>query len=263
MRLICALSIFSTAVLALPLSAQETKIPPERDIQSIEILRRAVQAAEGGQAIAAVHDITEKGEVAFHSVGGSKGPVTIQLSGANHFRLEADLAGGKITWAVHDAVGSERKGSEAIPISYPRITSLANLTFPIEYAADAIADQETRIAYSGVESREGRSIYRIRITGSLGLTSRHGAFAQPVSKDLLIDALTFDILSVEDGPFLAYQNFGSHHCISHAVDFDDFRSVRGVRVPFSIVTKAAGQKMLSIHLAEAVFNSNLQDRDFE
>lgn len=105
-------------------------------------------------------------------------------------------------------------------------------------------------------------------------------------KDLLIDALNFSILSVEDRPFRTYQARGnvadksaeSSEKLSdqpsepkgklsdrppRAIEFGDFRTVNGVLVPFSISTKLMGQETLTIHLSSVVFNSNLSSEDFK
>ena len=80
-----------------------------RDRQSLEVLARAMQANGSSQALASVHDITEKGEITFHWGDGVKGPLTIQMLDGNHFRLEADLADDKRVWVVRSGRGSQIK----------------------------------------------------------------------------------------------------------------------------------------------------------
>src|ERR1700689_676194 len=120
------------AVLSLPVFGQHQEAtPPERDAQSIEILRRVVQAAGGLQALAAVHDLTESGKITFHWGEGHTGPVTIRTMGTNHFRMEANLPKGKQTWLVNDGNGTIQKPDQnAIPFSNETTVIGKNLNFP-------------------------------------------------------------------------------------------------------------------------------------
>jgi hypothetical protein len=84
-------------------------------------------------------------------------------------------------------------------------------------------------------------------------------------KELLIDALNFSILSVEDRPFRTCEikrKFSDKTAKadrklsdepSREIEFGDFRTVNGALVPFSIHTKLMGQPTLSIHLTRVSF----------
>jgi hypothetical protein len=97
----------------------------------------------------------------------------------------------------------------------------------------------------------------------------------PVVKELLIDALTFDILSIEDYP-APIRNAGKRSAIRppansekhsdsppRAIAFSDFRTVKGVRIPFSVSAKLMGQETMSIRLDQVTFDSNLSAQDFK
>ena len=83
-------------------------------------------------------------------------------------------------------------------------------------------------------------------------------------KDLLIDALDFDIVGVEDHPFPTHRlpNSKTVDTTPREIDFADFRVVNGVRIPFSITTKVHDQTMLQIRLWDVHFNTNLSDEQF-
>src|SRR5260370_17444860 len=88
--------VFLTAVACcMPLLSQEQPTPPRRDPMLLDVLARVVNAAGGAQALAAVHDLTESGEITFHWGEGVKGPVAIRTLSGNRFRMEADPPQGK------------------------------------------------------------------------------------------------------------------------------------------------------------------------
>jgi hypothetical protein len=247
-----------------PLLSQEKPKPPQRDPVLLDVLTRVVNTAGGAQALAVVHDLTESGEITFHWGEGVKGPVRIQTLGGNHLRMEADLPEGKRTWLVNDGNGTQKEANQkALPISSENAVNLGNLTFPIAEIAAALGDAKTDISLVGIEKNDGRSVYRLRLKGQLGLSSKPNP-TLPVVKDLLIDAFRFSILSVEDRPFRTYEAGGKpSDKPSRAIEYGDFRIVNGVLVPFSISTKLMGQPTMSIHLTRVSFNSNLGAADFE
>jgi hypothetical protein len=257
--------VFLTVVAScMPLLSQEQPKPPRRDPVLLDVLARVVNAAGGAQALATVHDLTESGEITFHWGEGVKGSVTIQTLGGNHFRMEADLPEGMRTWVVNDGNGTKREADQkALPLSSENAVNLGNLTFPIAQIAAVLGDAKADVSLVGVETRDGRSIYRLRVKGQLGLSSEPIPVL-PVVKDLLVDALNFSILSVEDRPFQTYEPGGKpSDKPSREIEFGDFRTVNGVLVPFSISTKLMGQRTLSIQLTSVAFNGNLTPDNFK
>src|SRR5262249_23671698 len=122
----------------------------KRDGQSVDILTRVVQAAGNPQAIASVHNITENGEVTFYWGEGVKGPLSISMLGAQHYRMKADLPLGKIDWAVNNGIGSKKTKDEIVSISSENALNLANLTFPLGHVLAALADPATEISFIGI-----------------------------------------------------------------------------------------------------------------
>jgi hypothetical protein len=244
---------------------EEKSSQPQRDRQSIEILTRVLQNSGGSRALAAVHDITETGEIQFYSKEGAKGSVTIRILDGTHFRLEADLPQEKETWVVKEGVGSQTQGAKTEPISRERAIALANLTLPVRHLVAALADGQSEISFVGIEKRGDRSLYRVRVKGRLGLLSKNNSSLLPVTKDFLIDALTFDIVSIGDSPFLMSKTYRRKQSApsSHEIEFADFHLINGVRLPFSIVIIVFGQETLGIRLTQAIFNTNLREQDFE
>jgi hypothetical protein len=237
--------------------------PQTRDSQSLEILARTVQAAGGYQAIAAVRDITEEGDITFYWNEQVIGPVTIKILGENHFRMDADVSQQKRTWTIRNGVGFKIEDGKRVSMTSRNAVNLEGLSYPIALVLAALRDVETAVLFMAVEKQGGRSVYRLRLKGRLGLSDKATPIGT-VSKDLIIDALTYDILEVEDYPYQIYAQGGKVSKVApRAIEFGDFRSVAGLRIPFSITTKLQKQRTLSIHLNTIQFNSNLSDKEFE
>jgi hypothetical protein len=253
------------------LFSQEQVKPLLRDPMLLDVLARVINTAGGAQRLAAVQGLSESGEITFYWRENIKGPVTIRSLGWNHFRLEADLPQGKRIWLVNDAVGS-RKETDQKPVALPyaNAINLESLTFPVAYVVAALADPEADISLVGIDKSERRTIYHVRLKGRLGLVEK-GPAGGPIVKDVLIDALSFEILAVEDFPYSRKSSESSKSSKSNEkirevapreITYEDFRVVNGLRVPFSISTKLEGQRTFSLHLTEATFNANLTDGDF-
>jgi hypothetical protein len=253
-------SLFFLLVLTIsPLYGQQhqpSSIP--RDTQSIDILRRVVQTAGGLQALTAVHNLTETGEIKFHWNDDVKAPLTIHMLPSSQFKMEADLPSEKKIWLVRNGIGTKSEKSRKVPMTDDAAINLQNLTYPIAHIVAALSDITTGISFVDVEIREGHSQYRLRVTGRLGLTNNDKR--SPVVKDLIIDALTFDLVGVEDRPFSA-RSYRPQDASTRSIEYGDFKTVQGIRVPFAITTKLMGQKTLSINLTDAVFGSTLTDAD--
>jgi hypothetical protein len=255
---------------------QVNKVPP-RDPLLLEVLSRVVNAAGGPQVFAAVHDLSETGVITFHWTKDVKGSLSIGSLRGNHFRMEAELPEKKQVWLVNDGVGSVREGQKTVNLTYSNSINLENLTFPIEYIEQALADPAVDISLLRIEEREGRSVYHLRLKGRLGLV-RKGLPCEPVVKDIRIDALTFEVITVEDFPY-------SRKPISHIlpvksnektsddarksldvppreITYQDFRNVDGMKLPFSIDIRLEGQRTFSIRFDAAEFNTGLNIRDF-
>jgi hypothetical protein len=224
----------------------------------MEILTRILQAAGGAQTLASVRDHQESGEITFYWAKDVKGAVLIRSLGWNYFRMDADLPQGRHVWVVRDGSGWKRESDEELhPISSQNAINLGNLAFPVAHVQAALLDPETEVSFEGIEKQGSRSVYRLRLRGRFGLVAK-SVPAGIVLKDLLIDALTYDILSVQDRPYSIYKSGGKSSDVApRAIDFDDFRIVNGVRVPFSISTKLQGQRTMMIRLNEVAFNIGL------
>ncbi len=260
--LVWLLSFTPIALLAQGSAATHQKTP-ERDAQSIEILKRVIQAMGGVDSISAIRDITERGEVTFFWGDGQKGSLTIRMLGSRRSRMEADLPDGRSVWVVKDATGSKKHWSDHVEaVSSDEATTMGNFTFPAGRVLASLIDPKTNVSFIGIEHRGGRSVYRLRVTGRLGLLPDTSPISS-ISKDLIIDALSFDILGVDDLSSRTYELGRPSEKAPHVFEFSDYRTACGVKLPFAIHMKLMGQRAMDIQLSSVTCNTNLSAAEFE
>jgi hypothetical protein len=263
--LVCMVWLFFFSPISLLAQSQSTtgRKAPERDAQSIEILNRVVQAAGGSQALAAVRDITERGEITFYWGKGQKGPVTIEMVGGRRYRMEADLPQGPSVWITRDGTGWKKESDErVVGLSSENATPMGNFTYPIGQVVASLADPNTSVSFVGIESRKDHSVYRLRVTGRLGLLPTTSVISA-ISKDLIIDALSFDIVGVADRSFPVYEGGRPSDKAPYEVDFSDFHAVNQLRVPFLIDMTLMGQHAMDIRVTEVTLNSGVREEQFQ
>jgi hypothetical protein len=242
-----------------PSNAESGPNSPQRDPRAIDILNRTLKAAGGMQALSGIHNFTESGGITLYFAEEVKGPVLIRSLGGNYFRMDASVPGGKRSWTLSGSHGSRRESSgKEYALTDQSAVDLANLSFPLAYVTAAVLDPQATIAFRGVEDWKGRSVYRIQLKGKLGVVDR-GILV----RDLLVDAIGFDILVVED-EHLRIHKPGEKptDLASRQIEFGDFRVASGIRVPYWINTRFMGQQVMRIELNQIAFNGQLSNLDF-
>jgi len=242
--------------------AQQTTTAPPRDLRAIQILREVMRAAGDSQSVAAIRDIVETGEVKLEGGGGITGNVKILALDGHLFRMDMDLPRGRRTWIVKDGLGSKKEEGVSVPFSDLEAAYLDHFTFPLEYATAALSDQATDVSLVSTEKYGGKSVYRLRLKDPVGMdqNAKHGI---PLTRDLLVNSVTFNIVCVEDHPVPAGLRRGKGlEPGLRQIEFSDFRGVSGVQVPFSIDIKLLGIEALSVRLTDVDLNAKLGDSDF-
>jgi hypothetical protein len=88
--------------------------PAKRDPQSVQMLAMVVRASGGGEALAAVRDVTASGDATFFSGKSISGPVTIKMLGSRYFRLEAHIAEETRVHVVRNTSGFRRERNRTL-----------------------------------------------------------------------------------------------------------------------------------------------------
>ena len=264
MRLRLASLVFLLALCAqLRCVAQQTSSTTvQRDQQAWTVLSQVVKAAGGQAALAAIQDITGSGTVTYYWAGQEvQGTVTLKGRGTGQFRLDAILTTGSRSWAVNNGAGFEKETDGTVKqIPYHNTVNLGNLAFPLSFIASAAQDSSTKITYVGLESKNGGQVHHIRTQRVFPSNADPtGAFARLTTREFFIDSVTLQIVSTQD---MVHPADASTIDYPRETQFSDYRTVNGVRVPFSIVEVATGQRTYAIQLNQVTFNSGLQDSDF-
>lgn len=259
------LIVLAIFVLANTLRCESQSRLLDQDPALQDVLSRVIERAGGARVLASVQDVTESGEITFHWAEEVKGVVSIRLLGGNHFRMEADTADGSRTWKIKDGDGSVKEIDGSLHrLSYENALNFGNLTFPAAHVLSALHDSRAVVSLAAIENSDGRTVYRIRLKGQLGLHNLNAGPDVAITKDVLVDAATFDIISVEDQPFQTYELGGKPSSKpSRTVEFGDFHTVNRVRMPFLITTYLMGQKTLTIQLNNVTLNNYVSESDFK
>lgn len=255
---------FSALVLIAPIQAQQSppSTTPTRDPQALTILTQCLQAAGGTQAIAAIQDFTATGRITYNWANQPvQGSVTVRGRGTGQFRLDANLADGNLSWAVNNGIGLYKKlDGSTTHIFFPNAVNFGSLTFPYAYIAASLADPSTNISYIGIDTKNGKKTYDIRLQQTFSSErDPNGVLSKLTQRDFFIDTGTFQIVRTAD---MVHPEKVATIDIPHEMDFSDYRSVNGVMVPFSIGEMTVGQHTYTIQLDQVHFNTGLQDSDF-
>jgi len=257
------LAFFLVLLAARPSATQQTSgtaVP--RDPQAMAVITKALNAAGGVSALAAIQDITATGTITYYWAGEEvQGTVKVKGRGTGQFRLDATLLNGVRSWAVNNGTGfvKEMDGSNN-QIPYHNTVNFGNLTFPLYFMSTVAQDTSTSVIYVGLETKNSNQVHHVRTQKVFPSNADASAILTKLTtRDFFIDSATFHLVSTLD---MVHPVNASTIDYSHEMQFSDNRFVNGVLVPFSIVEVATGQRTYSIQLNQVTFNTGLQDSDF-
>jgi hypothetical protein len=224
----------------------------------------AVNAAGGSEAISLVLDLTGTGKVTFYWGNNPTGTVTVKNRVAGGLRMDSSLPGGQLTMMSNGKAGSRKElNGTTRKMQYGHAMNFVNFIFPIGHAANALKDLSADAISLGLEPYHdsGKQVYRVRVRKELapgfGLDS---ILSKYTTRDILIDAVNFDVVGVQDNPYISGKLADKG---PREIEFADYRVVQGVRIPFAISTVLESQKTLDIRLESVSLNTNIPDSDFE
>ena len=247
--------------------------------EAAEIVRRMISAAGNPQNSSTAENFTASGTVSFYWADPPvTGSITIRNRAVSDFRMDAELKDGVHSWFV-DAKTAYKKGPDNnnSPLPYQNAVNLGNIMFPVWRIRAIVQDVATELTYKNIETRDGRYVYRFHIGRKETESSVGGKSFLFTDEDILVDALSFKIVCVEDHPFVATRSRGdeqgntlrttgssnngagtggsSPKPADREIEFSDYRLVDGVSVPFSISTKLLGERTMTIELSTVDFHA--------
>lgn len=234
-----ALLFSATAIQA---QQSSTSAPAVRDAQALSMLQQCLLAAGGTQAISAIQDLTETGNVTYFWVGQQvTGPVTIRGLGASHFRLDAQLPNGERSWLVTGLQGMIKNADgSTVPISYANAVNQGSLTLPYLAILAALNDSSVSISVAGTTTINNRAgvVIQTQPTFAVG-DDPGGEIIKLNTKSYIIDSQNFSILGTQD---TLWSTDGRMLPTKREVIFSNFKAMNGISVPLSVVEKVGGQE---------------------
>jgi hypothetical protein len=236
--------------------------PPQvqRDPLALTILQRAIAAAGGADALAAVRDFTGTGKVTFYWARQEvKGDITVRGRGTRQFRFDATLPEGVFSFGSNNGSGWSKQPDGTIRrIPFYNSVSLGSTTFPIAHLALALREPSTSITYLGLIKKEDLQVHHIRVKQSFGAGDK--LLGKLGEKEFFIDPTTFYVVGTRD---MVHPEGRIKTDDTRDVLFADYRVVDGIAVPFFIEELGGGQRTFAIQLEKISFNGGLADADFE
>jgi hypothetical protein len=256
--LVVLTSHFAAAQQPTPTTAQA----PQRDPQALSVLAQSLAAAGGAPAIAAIQGFVATGNVTYYWANQEiQGSVIVRSRGANQFRLDANLPDGVRTWLLTNDIGTIRESSGYThEIPFHNAINSGSLTFPYPFLIAALNDPSTTIEYLGSVTNNGHTAYHIRIEPIPLEREPSGLLRRLTTKDLFIDAASFQVQSTLDK---VHPDYDYSQDYPHEIRFSDYSEINGILVPISCSERVAGQLTWSLKLAVFELNSELTDNDFE
>ena len=234
--------LIAVAALALPLAAQEAKLPSVD-----EVVQKAVQARGGLEKMKAIQTVKMTGKIVLAG-GQMEAPMTMTLKRPGSMRMEMTLQGkslvrafdGASAWTINPFQGS----GEAQPIpeeeaSIMRESSDFDGPF-VDHKSKGLT-----IEVVGKEDAEGSPAYKVKVTRKSGRVEYHWLDAQswmPIKTAATIKQMGQE-MEIESYP-------------------GNFKPVAGVMTPFSIEQKVSGRTMVQMTMENVEVNQPVEDKVF-
>jgi hypothetical protein len=241
-----------------PATAQASK-----HLEAVNVLTRCVAAVGGSQAINSIKDFTAKGTITHFWAGEEiKGPATLRGRGVDQFRLDSDLPSGPRSLVIKNGAASLRSRGKEIGAPYQNSLDSGAMGYPLSITLAALSDPQ--ISASAVEQvkmndRDVLLIHTQRnVTGSDGRPDEF--LSRRTAKEVLIDASTYIPIAVRSK---VYPPRGFSGEFVQEIQFDDFRAVNGVLIPFVLIEMISGQKTWTFHADSVALNTGLSESDLD
>jgi hypothetical protein len=260
-----SLFVFSLLFVVTAVQAQQSSTPTTltRDPQAVSVLAQCLTAAGGAQAMSAIQDFTETGDITYFWAGKQvKGTVVVRGMGRTDFRLDASLQDGMHSWAVRGLDGGVKDVAGKVKdIPTFNAMHLGAQTFPYLRLLAALNDPMVSVYPLTTTTVNGQQLYTIH-TQRIYTTTEDptGNLSKWSATDYLINPATFILSETQE---TLRPNDGSKGEFQHETAFSGYQQVNGVLVPYSITEKIGGQQTWTIQLSLIQFNTGLTDADFQ
>lgn len=257
---IALLFVFLLAVVsatARQLSAPTTQAP-QRDPQAVAVLTQALNAEGGSQMLSSIRDFTATGTVTHFWAGQEvKGTATLRGRGMEQIRLDSNLPTGPRTWTINHGAASLRRNEKSIGVPYQNGVDSGAMNYPFFVLLNALSDPQISISTIEHVKTSDNDALLIRINKNL---SSHddpsGILTRRSAKEVILDPSTFLPITLRSK---TYPPKGFSGEFIQEMQFDDFRAVNGVLLPFSLTETISGQKTWTFRADSVVLNTGLNE----
>jgi len=240
---------------------------PPRDPQAMSILNQSLEAAGGAKAIAAIADYTATGK---HVAEGEQSSVT--LRGLHGWEFRMDISGSKGTHSsgVHKGMVFEKAEGDTVNIPQQKSGQANRYALPVwtpmfpagfvlqaAFVAHVLSGKVFGVAYNGTTEINGHSAFDIQVISGpfpAGTQLDPKQLSAHQTRDLFIDSTNYQIVAFRET---------TPRSPTHEVDYDDYKAVDGVQMPFTISELFGGHSHSTIHIDQFVFNTGLQPTAFD
>jgi hypothetical protein len=250
------------SLLSIPVSAQQVPAPATQDLGARQLIQHTIQVLATSQEAAAYKDFQMTGMMTLEGSSESRG-VAVFARGLHDLRFEFEQQDG----TIHRSL-TRGDGKNAVQGASGRTTKInrnarAGTEVPLLPLPGLLSDllrTAGRIEEIGTEPVNGRPAHHLKIFPTIppGIDS-DGVLAAHSTIELFIDSQSFVVLRIAH---IASDPTG-RRSLARAVNFDDYRWINGVKVPFSLEETLEGQKTWSISIVALDFTRKFNDKDFE
>ncbi len=248
---------FGLATHPIAAQSQATATAPSSDPQALGLAAESLSALVGTTQVA---DVTLTGTIvrtAGSDVG--TGTVTLKVLGAGESRLDMNLSNGTRSEIRNSSSGSPQGFWIATDNSIHSMVNHNLMTdaawfFPVLSVLSQASNSNYLFTYVGQESRNGTAVQHIRAAQNSSSYDPSGLMQRLTTEDIYLDATSF--LPVA----LTYNEHPDNNALANIpveVDFSNYQTVNGVKIPFRIQKFFNGTLFLDVTVQSAVLNSGL------
>jgi hypothetical protein len=244
-------------------SAQQTSgTSVQRDSQAVAILNQVLSGSGGASAVGTLQDFTESGKITYSWAGSDvTAPLSITAKGLDKFRMDAVLPEGNVSYIIHGLSGvSIFSNGVRTPAPSYNLFTIGSLTVPQIRVLGVLNDSSTSLKFIGLVYWNGMDLYQIHVVLSLNSYPSFTEMAGLGSFDLYVSPETNLVMGISE-TFRSSNNFSDTY--THEIHFSNYASVAGTAIPFQIEENLSGQKIWTINIAAATFNTGVSDSVFD
>jgi hypothetical protein len=182
--------------------------------------------------------------------------------GFDQFRLDAVIPDGTRSYILSHGVGSLKNTDGSVTnIPYHNTINAGMLTFPYLTIEARLGDPLTAFVDTGLATGDsGSALHQIRVQQRFPATiDPQGILTSLCVTDYFVDPATGLIVKTVDQ---THSPNNMNQSCTHEVDFENYRAVNGVNVPFLVREKVCGNTIWELQLASISFNVGLSDPNF-